>query len=108
MDINQRKQSRLNVSMQALIKGTDRLGQSFDEATNSENISRGGLAFLTTRELEPGAELDITIPRPPIGQREQAPFFTTGKIIRILQEGEEFRVAVEFTGPQFRTFIKET
>ena len=108
MGIEQRQQSRLSVSMQALIKGTDRLGQLFDEAASSENISRGGLAFLTKRELEPGAELDITIPRPPIGRREQAAFFTTGKIIRIVQEGEEFRVAVEFTGPHFRTFIKET
>lgn len=108
MGIDHRKQSRLSVSMQALIKGTDRLGSSFDEAASSENISRGGLAFLTKRELEPGAELDIVIPRPPIGPREQAPFFTTGKIIRILPEGDEFHIAVEFIGPQFRTFVKET
>ena len=108
MGIDQRKQARLSVSMQALIKGTDRLGIPFDEASSSENISRGGLAFLTKRELEPGAELDIVIPRPPIGPREQAPFFTTGKIIRIFPQGDEFRIAVEFTGPQFRTFVKET
>ena len=98
MGVEHRKQSRLGVSMQVLIKGTDRLGSPFDEASSSENISRGGLAFLTKRELEPGAELDIVIPRPPNGPREQAPFFTTGKIIRILPEGDEFRIAVEFTG----------
>lgn len=107
MGVEQRRQSRLNVSMQALIKGKDRFGQPFDERTSSENISRGGLMFLTKRELPDGAELDITIPRPPIGRREQAPFFTTGKVIRAIREGEEFRIAVQFTGPQFRTFVKE-
>ena len=108
MGVEQRKQSRLNVSMEALIKGKDRFGLPFDEATSAENISRGGLLFATKRELEPGAELDIAIPRPPMGRREQAPFFTTGKIIRIIGEGEEARIAVQFTGPQFRTFVKET
>ncbi len=108
MGIEQRKQSRLNVSMQALVKGRDRSGEPFDESTSSENISRGGLMFLTQRELEEGTDLDITIPRPPIGRREQAPFFTTGKVIRIIPDGDKFRIAVQFTGPQFRTFVKET
>ncbi len=108
MGIDQRRQSRLNVSMNAMIKGVDRFGAPFDESTASENISRGGFAFRTVRELAEGAELDIAIPRPPIGRREQAPFFTTGKIIRISREGEEFVIAVQFTGPQFRTFVSET
>ncbi len=108
MGIEQRRQSRLNVSMNALVKGVDRFGLPFDESTSSENISRGGLMFLTKRELAEGAELDITIPRPPLGRRDQAPFFTTGKVIRSVREGDEFRVAVNFTGPQFRTFVKET
>lgn len=107
MGVEQRRQSRLNVSMQALVKGRDRFGEPFDEAISSENISRGGLMLLTKRELQEGADLDITIPRPPIGRREQAPFFTTGKIVRIIPDGEEFRIAVQFTGPQFRTFVKE-
>lgn len=108
MGIDQRRQSRLNVSMNAMIKGVDRFGAPFDQTTPSENISRGGLAFRTTRELALDTELDIAIPRPPIGRREQAPFFTTGKIVRVIREGEEFVVAVQFTGPQFRTFVSET
>ncbi len=108
MGLESRRQSRLSVSMTALVRGVDRFGQPFDESTNSENISQGGLMLLTRRELAPGAELDITITRPPLGRREQAPFFTTGKVVRSIPEGEEFRVAVQFTGPQFRTFVKET
>src|SRR5512140_766579 len=108
MGIEHRRQSRLNVSMNAMIKGKDRYGAAFDETTASENISRGGLAFRTRRELEEGADLDIVIPRPPIGQREQTPFFTTGKVVRAQPEGGEYVVAVQFTGPQFRTFMRET
>ncbi len=107
MGIDQRRQSRLQVSMNAMIKGLDRFGAPFDETTASENISRGGLAFRTVREMAEGAELEIAIPRPPIGRREQAPFFTTGKIVRISRDGEEFLIAVQFTGPQFRTYVAE-
>jgi hypothetical protein len=108
MGIEQRRQNRLNVSMNALIKGKDRFGEPFDESTSSENISRGGLAFRTKRQLAEGAELEIAIPRPPMGRREQAPFFTTGTIIRAAPDGDEFRIAVQFTGPQFRTYVKES
>lgn len=108
MGIDQRRQSRLSVSMNALVKGVDRFGQPFDESISSENISRGGLMLVTNRELNEGGDLDITIPRPPIGRRERAPFFTTGKIVRIIQQPDGFHVAVQFTGPQFHTFVKET
>lgn len=91
-----------------MVRGKDRHGQPFDETTNSDNISQGGLAFLTRRELAEGAELDITILRPPMGRREQAPFFTTGKVVRIFTEPDGYRVAVQFTGPHFRTFVKES
>lgn len=107
MGIEHRRQNRLNVSMRAWIRGKDKYGAAFDESVSSDNVSHGGLALLTARELEEGAELDITIDRPPIGRREQAPFFTTGKVVRIIPEGELHRVAVQFTGPQFRTFVRE-
>jgi hypothetical protein len=109
MGIEQRKQSRLSVSMNALIKGVDDSGLPFDESTSSQNISRGGLMFTTKRGLAVGTELDITIPRPPLGRREQAPFFTTGKVVRILPSEEESHlVAVQFTGPHFRTYVGES
>jgi hypothetical protein len=108
MGIEQRKQSRLSVSMNALIKGVDDSGLPFDESTSSQNISRGGLMFTTKRGLAVGTELDITIPRPPLGRREQTPFFTTGKVVRIIPGEEEHHlVAVQFTGPQFRTYVGE-
>jgi len=108
MGLEHRRQNRLNVSMSALIKGIDRLGLPFDETIPSENISRGGFAFRTTRDLAEGADLEIAISRPPIGRREQAPFFTTGRIVRVSQDGEEYLIAVQFTGPQFRTYVSET
>lgn len=107
MGIEHRKQSRLDVSMNALIKGVDSSGLPFDESTSSQNISRGGLMFTTKRELTAGTELDITIPRPPLGRREQAPFFTTGKVVRTIPGEEEYQVAVQFTGPRFRTYVGE-
>jgi hypothetical protein len=109
MGIEQRRQSRLNVSMNALIRGVDGSGLPFDESTSSQNISRGGLMFSTKRELPVGTELDITIPRPPLGRREQAPFLTTGIVVRIIPgEEESHLVAVQFTGPHFRTYVGET
>ena len=108
MGIEQRRQNRLAVSMTALVKGVDRAGQPFDISTSSENISRGGLSLVTKRDVAEGTELDITITRPPLGPREQAPFFTTGKVVRVIKQDDEFLLAVQFTGPQFRTFVKES
>ncbi len=100
---------RMNISMQVLVKGVDRTGKRFDISVASENVSRGGLMFRFEQELEEGAELDIVVQRPPVGVRQFPPHFTRGKAVRVrpAKEGSGYDIAVQFTGPQLRTFVKE-
>ncbi len=96
--------------MRVLVKGVDRSGVPFDLSVASDNVSRGGLMFRFEQEVEMGAELDIVVPRPPMGRRELPPLFTRGKVVRVspATDASGYDIAVQFTGPQLRTFVKET
>ncbi len=104
------RSQRMNVSMHVLVKGVDRAGVPFDISVASENVSRGGLMFRFEQEVEMGAELDIVVQRPPVGRRELAPLFTRGQVVRVIPatDGSGYDIAVQFTGPHLRTFVKET
>jgi hypothetical protein len=98
--------SRLAVRMQVFVRGVDANGVPFDMEVDSNNVSRGGLAFSCEMPLEAGAALDITVNRPPIGGREFPPHFTTGKVVRVHPKpGGGYDVGVEFTGPRLRIFV---
>lgn len=100
---------RMHISMQVLVKGVDRAGKPFDISVASENVSRGGLMFRFEQALAEGAELDIVVQRPPLGVRQFPPHFTRGKVVRVAPaaDGSGYDIAVQFTGPQLRTFVKE-
>ena len=105
-----RRSSRLLVSLQTFVRGVGRNGEPFDVSVSSEDVSRTGLRFCATHDIAPGAELDIVIQRPPLGGREFPPFFTRGKVIRVipLPDGSGYDVALDFTGPRLRTFVRES
>ena len=91
------------------VRGRDSRGVSFVEETSSENLCRGGAAFVTRFDVAVGSDLEIYIPFQQVGRRkEKEPEFTTvGKVVHIRDhqaEGEYF-VGVQFTGPRFRRFF---
>ena len=96
--------------MQVFVKGVDRAGVPFDISVGSENVSRSGLMFRLDQEVQVGAELDVVVQRPPLARREFPPLFTRGKVVRVnpAPEGSGYDIAVQFTGPQLRTFVQET
>ncbi len=99
---------RLQVSMHVFVRGEDANGVPFDMEVDSENVSRGGLAFHSPVQLETGASIEIVVERPPVAQREVAPLFTSGKVVRATPvDAGGFTIAVEFTGPGLNTFASE-
>jgi hypothetical protein len=94
------------------VRGRDRRGFQFEETTACENLCRGGAAFLTRFDVDPGAELEITIPSARVpSHRADAEFATHGRIVHIgdLGNGGERLVGVQFVGPRFqRVFRPET
>ena len=58
----QRTERRIAVRLPMQVTGRDSRGVVFTEETSSENLCRGGAAFLTRFDLPIGADLDIRIP----------------------------------------------
>jgi hypothetical protein len=100
-----RAERRINVRLPITVKGRDSRGVSFEESTSSENLCRGGAAFITRFEVTIGSDLEILIPFSPTGNRRREPdFLTHGRVVHVRNcqsEGERF-VGVQFTGPRFR------
>lgn len=106
-----RTSRRITVSLPMLVRGHDVHGNAFEDTTSSYNVSRDGASFLTARELRTGQQLELIIPRRPVGREggTQADFSTTGEIRRVIlrQEGQ-WEIGVHFTGPRLRTYMPET
>ncbi len=109
--LERRNERRIAVRLPIRVRGTDRDGVPFEEQTESENVCRSGTAFATTHELDPGAELEITIPLPKQGRETETDFATRGRVVHVAP-GKEKRiriVGVEFIGPRFhRVFVSES
>jgi hypothetical protein len=103
----QRRQHRIGVALEVLIRGANRFGIRFEESTHSNDVSRGGCSFYTAHEVAVGAELDIEIVRHITGS--QSSFLTRGLVLRAKQEApDRMLVAVRFIGPQFPTYSSES
>jgi c-di-GMP-binding flagellar brake protein YcgR len=103
-----RKERRISVRLPMQIRGKDIEGAAFEESTQSENLCRGGAAFVLRRKLDRGASLEIRIPLPAPAGTSEAEFSTVGRVVHIA-EGEkeaEKMVGVEFTGPRFRRIFQ--
>ena len=109
MGIEQRKQHRIDVSLEIRVTGTDRYGLPIDETVASSNVSRGGCSVQILQEAEMGAELAVEIHRRTPGRPEAAPFLTQGVVMRVARgEDDTYILGIRFTGPQFPTFSSET
>ena len=107
MEEQQRRQHRIGVALEVHIRGRDHQKLSFEEATQSNDVSRGGCSFYSTHEIELGSELEIEIVRYITGSASA--FSTRGLVLRTAAEapGRHF-VAVRFIGPQFPTYSRES
>jgi PilZ domain len=103
-----RAERRIAVRLPLTVRGRDSRGVTFVEETSSENLCRGGAAFLTRFDVAVGSDLEIYIPFSQSGTRRKEPdFVTKGKVVHVrdVQAGGEYFVGVQFTGPRFRRFF---
>ena len=59
------RQKRVGLQLPLEVDGRDAGGTQFSETTRTLNVSGGGLAFETTRDLQMGSRVDLSIDLPP-------------------------------------------
>jgi hypothetical protein len=59
------RQKRVGLNLPLDVNGSDAGGDRFEETTRTLNVSGGGLAFETGRDLQMGSRLDLRIELPP-------------------------------------------
>jgi hypothetical protein len=96
-----RTERRIRVRLPIEVSGTDAAGARFDEHTTSEDLCRGGVAFILSREISVGVDVDVHIPLPRQGRRDGAGFVTRGRVRHIRRRETGRVVGIEFTGPRF-------
>jgi hypothetical protein len=109
--LERRSERRIVVHLPIQVRGTDREGVRFEETTQSENLCRSGAAFAIQRELDLGADIDITIPLPKQSSESETDFATRGRVVHIApgRQPRERIVGVQFVGPRFhRIFVPES
>src|SRR5271163_686857 len=82
----QRSERRIAVRLPLKVRGRDRRGVTFEEDTSSENLCRGGAAFVTRFDVAIGSDLEIRIPQSHFGARrkaKEADFATQGRVVHI-------------------------
>jgi hypothetical protein len=110
----QRTNRRIAVRLPLTVSGRDSRGVSFQEETSSENLCRGGAAFLTRFDLAIGCDVEIHIPiaQTSVRRKEaESDFATRGRVVHVGSaeiRGEKI-IGVHFTGPHFRRmFLSES
>jgi len=105
----QRAERRIAVRLPMQVTGRDARGVVFTEETSSENLCRGGAAFVTRFDVAVGSDLDIRIPLShQAWRREDADFSTRGRVVHSAAAsgpGERL-VGVQFTGPRFQKVFR--
>ena len=104
-----RAERRIAVRLPLTIRGRDSRGVSFEEETSSENLCRGGAAFVTRFDVAIGSDLEIRIPFSNYASRRtEADFATSGRVVHVIDaptRGERL-VGVQFTGPRFQRVFR--
>jgi hypothetical protein len=102
------------VRLPLTVSGRDSRGVTFQEETSSENLCRGGAAFLTRFDLAIGCDVEIHIPiaQSSVRRKEaESDFATRGRVVHVGSaeiRGEKI-IGVQFTGPHFRRmFLSES
>src|SRR5690349_2707739 len=83
----QRTERRIAVRLPMQVTGRDSRGVVFTEETSSENLCRGGAAFVTRFDLPIGTDIDIRIPTSSqqAWKREDTNFATRGRVVHVSQ-----------------------
>ncbi len=107
-----RSERRISVHLPLKLRRRDPHGVTNEEVTASENLCRGGAAFLTRFDVTIGSEIEIYIPfSSHTSRRREAAFETHGRVVYVVDapsQGERL-VGVQFTGPRFqRVFRSES
>ncbi len=103
-----RRERRIDIRLPVQVRGKDDEGADFEERTSSENLCRGGVAFITRRRIGPGTSLEIRIPLPaPTGAAEDE-FSTVGRVVHVAnaQSKAGLLIGVEFIGSRFRRIFQ--
>jgi hypothetical protein len=102
-----RRERRIALRLPMQVRGKDEKGITFEESTKSENLCRGGAAFLLRRKLPQGTSLEIRIPLPAPAGTSEDEFSTVGRVVHVDDGNQEGAlVGVEFTGPRFRRIFQ--
>ena len=108
-----RAERRIAVRLPITVRGVDASGVTFEEATSSENLCRGGAAFRTRFDVAVGMDLDISIPLSQTGARRKHKdddFAAQGRVVHVRDSdtGERL-VGVQFINNRFRRlFVPES
>ncbi len=107
--VEQRSQKRIQAAVPVEIRGVDAQGVNFEESTEALEVSRRGLSVLTQRDLPLYATLTVVIPgRGPTRPNEgPTDFFASAAVVRVLKEGEMYRVSIRFVGATLLTYTSE-
>ena len=106
-----RAQRRLKTAIPIRVRGVDAQGTEFEVSTETVEVSRRGLSFLTELELKTPGTVTVVIPgRGPhhAGGRPKDFFSTAAVVLRILKEAEFYRVSLRFIGATLATYSAET
>lgn len=111
---DRRIQRRIAVGLPMTVRGTDAAGIRFEDASQTHNVSRTGVSFITSRELKLGMDVEIAISRE--GARD-SDFQTLAHIVRVepaepdapaKDAPQQYLIGVQFIGPRFhRVFVNE-
>ena len=105
-----RAQRRLKTAIPIRVRGVDAQGTEFEESTETIEVSRRGLSFLTERELEPFSTVTVLIPGrgPRHGGEGPTDFFSTAAVVGVRKEADSYRVSLRFIGANLTTYSAET
>jgi len=103
-----RRERRIDIRLPIHVRGTDAEGAEFEERTSSENLCRGGVAFVTRRKIGHGTSLEIRIPLPAPSGTSEDEFSTIGRVVHVKSAEADagLLIGVEFTGPRFRRIFQ--
>jgi hypothetical protein len=106
--VERRRERRVQVRLPVEVRGTDRSGMHFKDHTVSEDLCRQGAAFILSRDLELGTDLEVNIPLP--GHKQDTTDFATLARVRHIQiVARGHIIGVQFIGSRFnRLFQSES
>jgi hypothetical protein len=100
---DRRTKPRINCDYQAIVRGSDPLGKSFEETTRLVNLSLTGLFIQLNRSVPKGDELAVTILLPfKFPETNDFTLATNGVVVRSEHHNEaSYGVAVKILGYRF-------